>query len=50
MGPMMQEFRDQAARFGTRFITDDATKLDLRASPAACTPSMSAARRSRRAR
>jgi thioredoxin reductase (NADPH) len=30
MGPvMMQEFRDQAARFGTRFITDDATKIDL---------------------
>ena len=30
MGPeMMQEFRDQAERFGTRFITDDATKLEL---------------------
>jgi thioredoxin reductase (NADPH) len=30
MGPvMMQEFRDQAARFGTRFVTDDATKIDL---------------------
>ena len=30
MGPqMMQDFRDQAARFGTRFITDDATKIDL---------------------
>jgi thioredoxin reductase (NADPH) len=30
MGPeMMQEFRDQAARFGTRFITDDATKIEL---------------------
>jgi thioredoxin reductase (NADPH) len=30
MGPeMMQQFRDQAARFGTRFITDDATKIDL---------------------
>jgi len=30
MGPeMMQEFRDQAERFGTRFITDDATKIDL---------------------
>src|SRR5215216_3414344 len=30
MGPeMMQEFRSQAERFGTRFITDDATKLEL---------------------
>ena len=30
MGPdMMQQFRDQAERFGTRFITDQATKLDL---------------------
>jgi thioredoxin reductase (NADPH) len=30
MGPqMMQEFRDQAERFGTRFITDDATKIEL---------------------
>jgi thioredoxin reductase (NADPH) len=30
MGPeMMQEFRDQAERFGTRFITDDATRLEL---------------------
>jgi thioredoxin reductase (NADPH) len=29
-GPeMMQQFRDQAERFGTRFITDDATKIDL---------------------
>jgi thioredoxin reductase (NADPH) len=29
-GPqMMQELRDQAARFGTRFITDDATKIEL---------------------
>jgi thioredoxin reductase (NADPH) len=34
MGPeMMQQFRDQAERFGTRFITDDATKIDLAASP-----------------
>jgi thioredoxin reductase (NADPH) len=33
-GPqMMQEFRDQAERFGTRFITDDATKLDLAREP-----------------
>jgi thioredoxin reductase (NADPH) len=30
MGPeMMQQFRDQAERFGTRFITDDATKIEL---------------------
>jgi thioredoxin reductase (NADPH) len=30
MGPeMMQEFRDQAERFGTRFVTDDATKIEL---------------------
>jgi thioredoxin reductase (NADPH) len=30
MGPeMMQQFRDQAERFGTRFITDDATRVDL---------------------
>jgi thioredoxin reductase (NADPH) len=30
MGPdMMQEFRDQAERFGTRFITEDATRVDL---------------------
>jgi len=29
MGPeMMQQFRDQAERFGARFITDDATALD----------------------
>ncbi|MEA2455743.1 MAG: thioredoxin reductase [Thermoleophilaceae bacterium] len=34
MGPrMMQDFRDQAARFGTRFITDDATKLELAREP-----------------
>jgi len=33
MGPeMMQEFRDQAERFGTRFITDDATKIELSSS------------------
>jgi thioredoxin reductase (NADPH) len=32
MGPqMMQDFRDQAERFGTRFITDDATKIELSA-------------------
>lgn len=29
MGPeMMQQFRDQAERFGTRFITDNATKFE----------------------
>ena len=29
-GPeLMQKFRDQAERFGTRFITDEATKLEL---------------------
>ncbi len=34
MGPeMMQEFRDQAERFGTRFITDDATRLELSDEP-----------------
>jgi thioredoxin reductase (NADPH) len=30
MGPeMMQQFRTQAERFGTRFVTDDATRLEL---------------------
>jgi thioredoxin reductase (NADPH) len=30
MGPeMMQEFRNQAERFGTRFITDDVTEVEL---------------------
>jgi thioredoxin reductase (NADPH) len=34
LGPeMMQEFRDQAERFGSRFITDDATKLELSERP-----------------
>jgi thioredoxin reductase (NADPH) len=34
MGPaMMQDFRDQAERFGTRFITDDATRLELSDQP-----------------
>jgi thioredoxin reductase (NADPH) len=34
MGPqMMQDFRDQAARFGTRFITDDATSIELSDEP-----------------
>ncbi|HZG49008.1 MAG TPA: thioredoxin-disulfide reductase [Thermoleophilaceae bacterium] len=36
MGPeMMQQFRDQAERFGTRFITDDATALELSSEPGA---------------
>src|SRR5262249_44484904 len=30
MGPeMMQEFRAQAERFGTRFVTDDASRVEL---------------------
>ena len=30
MGPeMMQDLRDQAERFGTRFVTDDATRVEL---------------------
>ena len=30
MGPeMMQEFRDQAERFGARFVTDDVTEVEL---------------------
>ena len=30
MGPeMMNQFRTQAERFGTRFITDDATEVEL---------------------
>src|SRR2546425_6004431 len=30
MGPeMMNEFRNQAERFGSRFITDDVTELEL---------------------
>src|SRR5688500_784107 len=30
MGPeMMQKFRDQAERFGTRFISEDATRVEL---------------------
>jgi thioredoxin reductase (NADPH) len=34
LGPeMMQDFRDQAERFGTRFITDDATRLELSDEP-----------------
>jgi thioredoxin reductase (NADPH) len=34
LGPqMMQDFRDQAERFGTRFITDDATRIELADEP-----------------
>jgi thioredoxin reductase (NADPH) len=34
LGPqMMQDFRDQAERFGTRFITDNATRLELSDEP-----------------
>ncbi len=34
MGPeMMQRFRDQAERFGTRFITDEATRVQLATEP-----------------
>jgi thioredoxin reductase (NADPH) len=34
MGPeMMAEFRSQAARFGTEFITDDVTRIDLSERP-----------------
>jgi thioredoxin reductase (NADPH) len=34
LGPeMMQDFRNQAERFGARFITDDATKVDLASEP-----------------
>ena len=34
MGPeMMDKFRAQAERFGTRFVTDQATKLDLATEP-----------------
>jgi thioredoxin reductase (NADPH) len=34
LGPeMMQEFRRQAERFGSDFITDDATRVDFSASP-----------------
>lgn len=34
MGPeLMPLFRKQAERFGTRFITDDATRIDLKSTP-----------------
>src|SRR3954452_1657024 len=33
-GPeMMQEFRDQAERFGARFVTDNATRIELATEP-----------------
>jgi len=36
LGPeMMQDFRAQAERFGTRFVTDDATQLELAREPGA---------------
>ncbi|MGI8728752.1 MAG: thioredoxin-disulfide reductase [Solirubrobacteraceae bacterium] len=31
--PLMQRFRDQAEKFGTRFITDEATRVDLADEP-----------------
>ncbi len=50
MGPeMMQQFRDQAERFGTRFITDNVTKLELGAPTASRTPSGSTTTSTRRA-
>src|SRR4028119_1779298 len=34
MGPeMMQKFRDQAERFGTKFVTDEATEVELATEP-----------------
>jgi len=34
MGPeLMQQFRDQAERFGTRFVTDQATRIELADEP-----------------
>ena len=43
MGPeMMQKFRDQAERFGTRFITDQATGSSCPRRRAACTRCSSA--------
>jgi thioredoxin reductase (NADPH) len=34
LGPqMMQDFRNQAERFGARFVTDDATRIDLATEP-----------------
>ena len=50
LGPaMMQEFRDQAERFDTRFVTDDATKVELARSRVRSIGSGSATARSARA-
>ena len=50
MGPeMMQHFRDQAERFGTRFITEDATRVEFSRRTAASTASGSATRSPTRA-
>ena len=39
MGPeLMQTMRDQAERFGARFLTDNATRVEPAARRAACTP------------
>ena len=46
MGPeMMQQFRDQAERFGTRFITDNVDQVRARRRAASRTPSGSTTRR-----
>ena len=51
MGPeMMQEFRDQAERFGTRFVTDDVDPRRAVARTAASTRSSSATRSTWRSR
>ena len=48
MGPeMMQEFRDQAERFGTRFITDNVDQASSPAPTASRTPSGSTTRPTR---
>ena len=45
MGPeMMQKFRDQAERFGARLETEEAERVELATSPAACTGCGSARR------
>ena len=51
MGPeLMQQMRDQAERFGARFLTDNATQLVPARRRAACTRSGSATTSTRRAR
>src|SRR3954462_4813719 len=51
MGPaLMQTMRDQAERFGTRYVTDQATRSSSPTSPAACTRSGSATTSTSRAR